>query len=74
MTHAPAAASGGYLTTGEVAVRIGGTPQHVRRLISSGRLPAINIARGSLRPRFRVPEVAVEEFLRAALVAPEEAV
>jgi excisionase family DNA binding protein len=68
MTLASAAPEGGYLTTGEVAIRIGGTSQHVRQLIRSGRIEAIDIAKGGGRPRFRVSEAALVHFLRAAAV------
>lgn len=70
---ASAAPAGGYLTTGEVATRIGSTPQHVRRLIEAGHLDAINIARGSIRPRFRVPQSAVVDYLLSARVVPADA-
>lgn len=70
MTLASAAPEGGYLTTGEVATRIGGTSQHVRQLIRSGRLAAIDIAKGHGRPRFRVSEAALADFFRAAAVTP----
>ncbi|GGV45961.1 helix-turn-helix domain-containing protein [Streptomyces spectabilis] len=72
MTSASAASVGGYLTTGEVAARIGSTPQHVRRLIESGHLAAINIARGALRPRFRISQSAIDDYLRSARVVPTE--
>jgi len=68
VTLASAAPSGGYLTTGEVAFRIGGTPQHVRELIKSGRIEAIDIAKGGGRPRFRVSEAALADFLSSATV------
>lgn len=68
MTLASAALPGGFLTTGEVAIRIGGTPQHVRELIKSGRIEAIDIAKGNGRPRFRVSEVALAAFLDSAAV------
>jgi len=68
VTLASAALPGGFLTTGEVAIRIGGTPQHVRELIKSARIEAIDIAKGSGRPRFRVSEAALAAFLRAAAV------
>lgn len=68
MTLASAAPKGGYLTTGEVAKRIGGTSQHVRQLIKSGRLAAIDIAKGHGRPRFRVSEAALADFFQAAAV------
>lgn len=68
MTLASAAPTGGFLTTGEVAIRIGGTPQHVRELIKSGRIEAIDIAKGNGRPRFRVSEAALAAFLDNAAV------
>ncbi|MCX4697019.1 helix-turn-helix domain-containing protein [Streptomyces sp. NBC_01373] len=68
MTPVSVAPTGGYLTTGEVAIRIGGTPQHVRELIKSGRLAAIDIAKGDGRPRFRVSEESLADFLRDAAV------
>lgn len=74
MTFASAAHPGGFLTTGEAAQRIGGTPQHVRQLIKTGRLAAIDIAKGHGRPRFRISEAALAEFLRdAAVIATEVA-
>jgi excisionase family DNA binding protein len=72
VTSASVAPSGGYLTTGEVARRIGGTTQHVRQLIKSGRLAAIDIAKGHGRPRFRISEAALAEFLRDATVTATE--
>ncbi|WP_405888829.1 hypothetical protein OG762_36745 [Streptomyces sp. NBC_01136] len=70
MTPISVAPTGGYLTTGEVAIRIGSTSQHVRRLITSGRLAAIDIATGTERPRFRVAATAVADYLRNAEVKP----
>lgn len=70
MTSASVAPSGDYLTTGQVARRIGSTPQHVRRLITSGRLAAIDIAAGAERPRFRVAETSVADYLCGARVKP----
>ena len=64
------APTGGYLTTGDVAKRICGTTQHVRELIRSGRLAAIDIANGDSRPRFRVSEDSLTRFLRDAAVKP----
>jgi excisionase family DNA binding protein len=72
VTSAFVAPTGDYLTTGEVARRIGGTSQHVRQLIRTGRLSAIDIAKGHGRPRFRVSEAALAEFLRAAAVTATE--
>ena len=68
MTSAFVAPTGDYLTTGEVARRIGGTTQHVRQLIKTGRIAAIDIAKGHGRPRFRISEAALADFLRDAAV------
>jgi excisionase family DNA binding protein len=68
VTSASAAPVGGYLTTREIAERLGGTPQHVRQLIKSGRLQAIDIAKGHGRPRFRIAQAALADFLRDAAV------
>lgn len=73
MTFASAAPTGGFLTTREAAKRIGGTPQHVRQLIKSGRLAAIDIAKGDIRPRFRIAEAALADFLRDAVVIATDA-
>lgn len=72
MTSPFVAPSGGYLTTGQVALVLGSTTQHVRELIKAGRLEAIDIAKGGGRPRFRVPEAAFAEFLQAATFTSEE--
>ncbi|WP_329143500.1 helix-turn-helix domain-containing protein [Streptomyces sp. NBC_01456] len=70
MTPSSAAPVSDYLTTGQAAKRIGSTPQHIRELIRIGAIEAINIAKGSVRPRFRIAEEAVEAFLRDAAVTP----
>jgi excisionase family DNA binding protein len=69
VTPVSVAPTGGYLTTGEVAKRIRGTTQHVRELIKSGRLAAIDIASGN-RPTFRVSEDSLADFLMEAAVKP----
>lgn len=68
MTSAFVAPTGDYLTTAEVARHIGGTTQHVRQLIKTGRLAAIDIAKGHGRPRFRISQAALADFLRDAAV------
>lgn len=68
MTPVSVAPTGDFLATGEVAIRIGSTPQHVRELIRSGRIEAIDIAKGGGRPRFRVSESALADFLNSAAV------
>lgn len=67
--------TGDYLTTGEVARHIRGTSNHVRQLIKSGRIAAIDIAkRDDGRPRFRIAKAELERFLREAAVEPTEEV
>ncbi|WP_019358009.1 excisionase family DNA-binding protein [Streptomyces sp. AA1529] len=68
MTTQTVAPRGDYLSTGAAAKRIGITPQHVRRLIASGHLPAINVAVGTKRPRFRIAEAAITTYLHGAQV------
>ncbi|MEU5580962.1 helix-turn-helix domain-containing protein [Streptomyces huasconensis] len=71
MTPVHVAPTGDYLTTEEVACHIRGTSQHVRQLIKSGRLAAIDIAKsGDGRPRFRIAKSELDRFLREAAVAP----
>lgn len=71
MTQIYVAPSGDYsLTTGAVARHIGGTSQHVRQLIKSGRLKAIDIASGAARPRFRISKADLDAFLAVAAVGP----
>ncbi len=75
MTPVSVAPVGDYLTTGEVARHIRGTSQHVRQLIKSGRIAAIDIAKsGNGRPRFRIAKTELERFLREATVEPAEEV
>jgi excisionase family DNA binding protein len=51
-----------FLTTSEVAKRYKVDTETVRRWIRSGRLPAINLAPGGVRARFRVRESDLENF------------
>ncbi|MGW7053103.1 helix-turn-helix domain-containing protein [Streptomyces sp. NPDC054887] len=69
MTSASAAPVSGFLTTGQVADRIGATSQYVRELIHSGVLDAIDIGIGD-RPRFRVSAESVARFLTDRVVTP----
>lgn len=73
MASPAVAPSGEYLTTGQVAVVLGSTSQHVRELIKAGHLEAIDIAKGDGRPRFRVPKAAFAEFIRERTVPTTEA-
>lgn len=51
---AASGAVGGYLTTGQVARKIGVTPQTVRRRIDAGQIPAQRTMGGE--GHFRVPK------------------
>ena len=51
------------LTPDEAARRLKVTAEHVRALIRSGRLSAINIGTGPKRPLYRIPASALGEFL-----------
>ena len=52
-----------FLTVAEVASMMRVSKMTVYRLVHSGELPAVQIGRS-----FRVPEQAVNEYLRAAFV------
>lgn len=52
------------LDVGIVAARLGVSPEHVRNLIDSGRLAAVDVGLGNRRRRYKVPEDALEEFIR----------
>ena len=49
------------LKTGEVARRLGLSPQFVRRMCADGRLPSVRFGK-----QVRVPRAALEEAVRAA--------
>lgn len=74
MTSMSVAPQGDYLTTKQVAKRLGSTTQHVRQLIRAGHLTAIDIAKGGIRPRFRIPQTSLDEFERNAVVTTAEEV
>lgn len=61
------------LTPPEVAARLGVEPERVIRWIRTGKLPAINLSDGKLRPRFRVDplDLALLEQRRAVVPAPK---
>jgi excisionase family DNA binding protein len=52
-----------FLTVAEVASMMRVSKMTVYRLVHSGELPAVQIGRS-----FRVPEQAVNEYLRAAFI------
>lgn len=57
---------GRLLETGEVAKRLRCSMQHVRTLIATGKLKAMNIGAGDKLPRYRVPEEALLDYLAQA--------
>lgn len=64
-TSAQEVAAYNDLTVPEVAKLLRCSGEHVRSLIRGRHLRAINIAPGSLRPNWRVPEAEVERFRTA---------
>lgn len=57
-----------YLTSAQVADRLGCEQSHVATLIRAGQLRAINIGSGS-RPEYRIHPDALAEFERERAVA-----
>ena len=53
------------LTPPAVAQRLGVDPARVIGWIRAGRLRAINLSDGELRPRFRIDPADLDDFLRA---------
>ena len=51
------------LTPDEAARRLRVTAEHVRALIRSGRLAAINVGTGPKRPLYRIPFCDLRDFL-----------
>ena len=58
------------LTVAEVAKRLSVQDEVVLAHIRSGRLRAINVGLGSRRPRWRIAQEALEEFLGARTTSP----
>lgn len=54
-----------------LAVRLDVSEVTVRRWISEGKLDAVRLGDGA-NPRLRVPESALEQFMRSAGTQPEE--
>jgi excisionase family DNA binding protein len=69
VTPTSAAPTSGYLTTRQVADRIGATSQYVRELIRIGALDAIDLGHGP-RASFRISEASVARFLADRAVRP----
>ena len=59
----PGSNGGDLLTPDEAARRLKVSPEHVRALIRSGRLTAINVGTGPKRPLYRIPLCALRDFL-----------
>jgi excisionase family DNA binding protein len=53
------------LTIASVAELLSTSTDHVLGLIHSGRLPAVNIGMGKVKPRWRVSVDALEQFTTA---------
>jgi excisionase family DNA binding protein len=62
-----------YLTTIEAAEIAELSPQKIRLLIESGRLPAVDTSIGSKRPRWSIRRVDLEAFLTPASVVKQQA-
>jgi excisionase family DNA binding protein len=54
------------LTPEETAERLKVSAEHVRALIRSGRLSAVNIGTGLKRPLYRIPASALGDFLSSS--------
>jgi excisionase family DNA binding protein len=68
-TFVQATAEKAYLTTIEAAKVAALSPQKIRLLIESGRLPAVDTSVGSKRVRWSIRRVDLEQFLTPASVA-----
>jgi excisionase family DNA binding protein len=51
------------LKPSEVAARLGTSTEHVLGLINRGRIKSVNIGHGSMRPRHRITEEALDQFI-----------
>jgi len=59
-----------FLTPPAVAKRLGVTPERVISWIRAGRLRAVNLSDGPIRPRYRVAPDDLERFLTSREVSP----
>lgn len=57
------------LTVTEVAARLGVGRMTAYRLIANGELAAINVGTGGTRPRLRVTEAALRDFINSRRIA-----
>jgi excisionase family DNA binding protein len=55
-------AENGMLTVAGAADRLNTSPDHVLDLIHSSRIKAVNVGRGTKRPRWRIAPEALKEF------------
>ena len=62
-SETPGSNGSDLLTPDEAARRLKVSPEHVRALIRSGRLAAINVGTGPKRPLYRIPLCALRDFL-----------
>lgn len=56
--------AGRMLDVSVVAARLGVSRQHVRRLIEEARLFGVEVGLGKKQRRYKVPEDALEDFIR----------
>ena len=58
------------LTLNDASDRLGISPDAVLTHVRAGRLRGINVGNGSRRPRWRITEDALEQFIAAATTGP----
>lgn len=59
-----------YMAPPAVAKRLGVAPEKVIGWIRSGKLKAVNVGDGIVRPRYRVSPDALDDFLRSRDASP----
>lgn len=59
-----------YLTVAEVAARLSLSEETITAAIKSGALPASNVSQGKLRPRWRVSESDLAQWLESRQAVP----
>lgn len=59
-----------YWTPPQIAERLKVAPERVIAWIRSGKLRAVNVGSGQLKPRYRVAEDDLDALLRSLAVAP----
>jgi excisionase family DNA binding protein len=69
MAARPAAKPDSFLTVKEAAARLRTSPMTVYRLIYAKRLRCNNIGTGEVKPRLRVSEAALSEYLATTVMS-----